>query len=242
MIPTLDFNAPDTAKAVGSDLADASMTLAQRLRGCTVTDAVSLQQAVDDRQTIAATLDQIGHYFDPLIAMAHKLHKTLCDRRSEVAEPLKRVDTMLRAAISAYHDDETKRRQLLEREASERQRKEQQDRAAAAAADLETSGEHALAASVLEEAIAAPLPVVALPDITKQVDGLKFRRRYCWRYAGGPNTIKDTPPAVIARTHKIAPRDFLCLDDIKVGAYARAMKGSGSIPGVEFYHVDDPVR
>jgi len=157
----LDFNDATSVATVGSDLADTSMSLAQRLRVCTITDEASLQQAVDDRQLIADALIRIGNYFDPLIAMAHKLHKTLCDRRSEVSEPLRRVDTVKRAAISDYKAAEDRRRQQQEQDAADRQRKDDQDRAAAAAAALEQSGEHAMAATVLAEAIAAPPPVVA---------------------------------------------------------------------------------
>jgi hypothetical protein len=238
----IDFNDAQAVATTGGDLADTSMSLAQRLRVCTITDTASLQQAVDDRQTIAAALATIENYFGPLIAMAHKLHKALCDRRSEIAEPLRRVDVVKRAAISEYKDDEDRRRRQQERAEAERQRQDDHDRATAAAAALEQSGERELAASVIAAALEAPPPVVVLPDSTKQVDGLKFRRRYLWRYAGGPKDIKDTPPAVMARTLAICYRDFLCIDESKVGAYARGMKGTGTIPGIEFYHVDDPVR
>jgi len=93
---------------------------------------------------------------------------------------------------------------------------------------------------VLEEAISAPPPVVALRDETRGI--AKFVRRYRWRYAGGPEAVEQTPPALVARTLAIIPRDFCCVDEVKLGAYTRAMKGSASVPGIEFFHVDDPVR
>jgi hypothetical protein len=78
----------------------------------------------------------------------------------------------------------------------------------------------------VEEALTAPAPVVVLPDTTKTVEGLKFTRRWLWRVT----------------QERLVPREYLCLDDKKIGAYARAMKGSGQIPGIEIYFVDDPVR
>ena len=54
--------------------------------------------------------------------------------------------------------------------------------------------------------------------------------------------MKQTPPTVIARTMKLLPREFLIPDEKKIGAYARSMKGSGAIPGVDIYYVDDPTR
>ena len=99
-----------------------------------------------------------------------------------------------------------------------------------------------MAAAVLAEAIAAPAPVVVLPDATKAVDGLKFVRRWLWRYAGGPADLKQTPPAVLARTMQLIPREYLCVDEKKVGAIARSSKGTIKIPGIEIYFVDEPVR
>ena len=65
--------------------------------------------------------------------------------------------------------------------------------------------DHELAEAVLAEAIDAPPTVVSLPDATKTVAGLKFRRRWLWRYAGGPKNVTDTPQAVVARTMAIIP-------------------------------------
>ena len=99
-----------------------------------------------------------------------------------------------------------------------------------------------MAAAVMDEAIAAPMPIAVLPDVTRQVEGLKFTRRWLWRYAGGPKEIEKTPAAIVTRAMELTPREFLRHDDKKIGAYVRAMKGTGKIPGIEIYYVDDPVR
>ena len=85
-------------------------------------------------------------------------------------------------------------------------------------------------------------PVVALPDALRTIDGLTFRRRWTWKYAGGPAVVKDTPPDVLARALAKIPPEFLMVDEKKIGAYARSMKASGSIPGIQIYFVDDPLR
>ena len=112
----------------------------------------------------------------------------------------------------------------------------------AEAAALERAGEHALAEAVIAESLSAPDPIVVLQDATKQVEGLKFTRRYCWRFSGGPKEVEKTPPEVLLRAMQLVPRDFLMPDAKKIGAYARSMKGAGKVPGIEFYHVDDPTR
>lgn len=232
MTKVIDFNQPSTALTVGADLADTSMSLAQRLRVCAVVDNPSCEQAVLDRQAIGDAIKKVEAFFEPLVAMAYKLHHTLCDRRSEILEPLKRVDAMKRSAITDYNARREQEREAEERQRADQQRRADQDRAASEAAALEQAGDHDLAAAVLEESIAAPLPVVVLPSTKTQVAGLKLKRSYQWRYVG------NDP----ARAGRLIPREYMTVDEKKIGAYARSMKGTGSIPGIEFFHVDEPVR
>jgi hypothetical protein len=238
----LDFNQPDTAKAVGGELAVTTRTLVDRLAVTAITDTASLERAVRDRQDIGEALKRITDFFEPLKSMAHRLHKALCDRETEICAPIRALDAQKRIAIADYKAAQDLARQARERELAAERQREAQDRAAAEAAHLEDAGEPAMAAAVMEEAIAAAPPVVVLADPTAAVEGLKFVRRWLWRYAGGPKEIKLTPPTVVARTMQLIPREYLCVDEKKVGAYVRSMKATGSIPGIEIYYVDDPVR
>lgn len=239
----LDFNQPDTAKVVGRELETTSQSLVLRLDGDhTIADIVDLEQAVSDRQLLGDAIKRVEEFFAPFKKMAHDLHKALCNRESEILAPLQRIDGLKRGAISLFKAEQDRIRADREREIAEQQRRDAEARASAEAAALERAGDHAMAAAVMEEAIAAPMPVAVLPDETKQVDGLKFTRRWLWRYAGGPKELKATPPAILARTMQLIPREFLCVDEKKLGAYVRSMKNSGKVPGVEIYYVDDPVR
>ena len=109
------------------------------------------------------------------------------------------------------------------------ERREEQTRAAAEAAALETAGEPELAAAVIAEAIAAPLPTVSIVDETKSV--VKFRRSWKWRF-----TTDE------ARALQLLPREFLCVDTIKLNKYAVAMRESAKVPGISFYPEDVPIR
>jgi hypothetical protein len=222
----LDFNQPDSAKGVGGELAADTTALVTRVGVVSVSDRASLEQAVLDRQAIGESVKRVQAFFEPFKSSAYKLHRMLCDRENEILGPLLRLDQAMKAGISSFKAAEDRARQQREREESERRRREDEARAAVEAAALEAAGDHALAAAVVDEAIAAPAPVVVLPDATKGVEGLKFTRRWLWR----------------PQNEALVPREFLCLDEKKIGAYARAMKGSGAIPGIEIYHVDDPVR
>jgi len=239
----LDFNQPDTAKVVGREIETTTLSLVQRLDGeQRITSLPALEQAVSDRQMLGDAIKRVEAFFAPFKKMAHDLHKALCNRENEILAPLKRVDNAKRVAIGDYKAEQDRLRLAEERRLAEEQRIEQESRAALEAALLESSGEHEMAAQVMEEALAAPMPIAVLPDATKAVDGLKFTRRWLWRYAGGPKEVKQTPPQILTRTMQLIPREFLCVDEKKLGAYVRSMKDSAKVPGIEIYYVDDPVR
>jgi hypothetical protein len=237
----LDVTRPaESADAVGTELAAQSTALATRLAGTAITDRPSLEQAVIDRQVIGATIARVEEFFAPFKQMAHRLHRALCDRESAILEPLVVIDGEKKRAISAYKAEQDRLRREEERRQAEIRRREDEATAAAEAAQLEAAGETVMATAVLETALAAPPPVVVLPDATKGV--VSFTRRWYWKYAGGPADVRLTPAAVKVRTMGLIPREFLMVDEKKVGAYARSMKDSGTIPGIEIYYVDEPIR
>jgi hypothetical protein len=238
----LDFVPPDKAKTIGAELARTTESLARQLEPTIILDTASLEHAVRDRQDLGGAIARVEAFFAPLKKMAYDLHRALCTRENEILAPLQRVDRLKREAISAYKAEQDRLREAEERRLAELQRQADEARAAAEAAALERTGDHAMAAAVLEEAITRADPVVVLPDRTRQVDGLSFVRRWLWRYSGGPTDLKQTPPAILARSLALVPREFLCVDVAKVSAHVRAHKGSAKIPGIQIFYVDDPRR
>lgn len=242
----LDFNQPDSAKAVGREIETTTVSLVTRLRDLTpIADVVGLEQAVADREQIGDAIKRVESFFAPFKEMAHKLHKALCDREREILTPLTTIDSQKRDLIRQFKVAQDRIREAEERRLADEQRQRDQERATHEAAALETSGEHELAAAVLEEAIAAPAPVVALEDVTKGV--ASFTRRWLWKFTGGPrldpkDLLKKTPPQILVRSMNLIPREFLCVDVQKVSAHVKAMKGSAKIPGLDVFYVDDPVR
>jgi len=238
----IDLNKPESARVVGEELAATSSLLVTRLRANAITDTATLQQAVIDREQLGELMTRVKDFFAPLKRMADELHKALCAREREILSPLLVLDAAKRDGMSLYKREQDRIRQQREREEAERLRRADEARAAAEAAHHEKAGDHALAAAVLEEAIAAPAPIVTHPDVTKAVVGLKFRTTWHWRYAGGPNDITQTPARIVERTMQQIPREYLCVDEPRLAALCRASKGTIKIPGIEFYSTEDPVR
>jgi hypothetical protein len=234
---------PEAARAVGGELEQVTTALVQRLRpDLVIVTTGDLEQAVIDRQQIGDAIAHVEFVFADLVKAAYKTHRLLCDRRRDLLAPLLRIDDVLASAISNFKTRADREREARERQLAEEQREQDQARAAAEAAHLESSGQPELAASVISEAIAAPLPTVVVEDPLRQVDGLKFRRYWRWRFASGPTDVTRTPGPVIARAMQLVPREFLMVDARKVSAYASAMKSAGKIPGLDIYFVDEPVR
>lgn len=237
----LDFNQPESAARVGTEIETTALELVSRVKdAAAIVDLRGCEQAVADRRMIGDAVKRVEEFFAPFKDMAFKLHKALCQRENAILAPLKLVDGEKREAIRRYNDAQARIREARERELADQARRDADARAAAEAAVLETAGDSELAAAVLAEAIAAPAPVVVIPNELKGV--IKTVRRYLWRYPGGTADAKTCDPRIVTRAMALVPREFLKVDEQKVGAYVRSMKDAAKIPGLQIYYVDDPVR
>lgn len=213
---------PDT---VGTELEAQAGALADSLAGGAIVTVDDLARAVAARADLADMRRRVVDYFAPIKAMAHKLHRALCDREHAIVDPIDARDRAIAAAMSAFKADQDRARRDREREEQARRQHELDAAILAEAATLETAGASAVAAALVEDAIVAPRIIVVEPDRIKDA-GAKFVRRWKWRLVDAAQV----------------PREFLVPDDVKIGQYVRAMKSSGAIPGVEIYAVDEPVR
>ena len=239
MIPIAEVVQPaDVQQLADSEKRDAITFVEQNQ--IAVVDLVTLEHAVQLRARIGEKQKAISEKLAKPKAWAYGLHRWFCELEKTALHPLDTLDKYEAQQIRVFKQQQDRERQQRERELADEQRREREARAATEAAQLESAGEVEMAAAVMQEAISAPAPVVSLRDETRGI--AKFIRRWKWKFAGGPEDVATTPPELIARTMKLIPRDFLCVDDVKLGAYARSMKGSSSVAGIDFYHVDDPVR
>jgi hypothetical protein len=221
----------------------------------TVTDVKSCSAAVALRATIGELAKEIEAGFEDQKAYYWQKHKAVCAEENALVGQLlnpknlrdeSTIDGKLFVAIQTFTDAEDARRREEEQRRSEQQHREEQERAAAEAAAAERSGHREVAAAILEEAIAAPAPTVVLANVRTEVAGLKTRETWRWRFSGGPKKVKDllreTPAAVLERVMKILPRQFCAPDVRTIDTYVEAMKSKASIPGIEVYKENVPVR
>jgi len=217
----------DFAQALATELARKVKVLAEE--GVEVTDVISLQRVEERLVDVAGHRKEIEGWFKPVKDFAFRLHRMICDRETDILRPLRAFETSAKDSSQAYRREQERLRIAEEQRLQAEARKAEQDRLAQEAELLEQRGESDLAEQVLEQAIAAPAPVVVVADNLPRTAGVSHRANWKWRPIGG-----DTP-ANRARALKLVPREYLELSDKKLNAAAKAHEGSIRIPGIEFF-------
>jgi len=148
--------------------------------------------------------------------LANLAWKKLVEMESQLIEPNERVEAILKPAMTQFTTEQDRKRRQEEDRLRAEARKREEDARVAAAAELERSGDHQLAESVLDTPVEVA-PVI-LPAV-EQSKGISYRD--AWKYR-------------IVDESKV-PREYLCLDERKIGGVVRSLKGDAKIPGVEIY-------
>lgn len=218
---------PETA------VATRSQQLADQALAVRVTNNTERTAAAEMGKAIAAMEKEVGSVFDPIVAAANSAHKVAVAKRAEVLDPLARAKRFLASCIGGYDqeqerirraEEERLRREQREREAQEaaRLRKEAENRALAEAQAAADMGDAGLAEMILDAPVVveapAPVPVI-VPAMVESTEGVA--RRTTWKFR--------------IENEALIPREFLMVDEKKIGGIVRAMKGATRIPGVVAY-------
>lgn len=186
--------------------------------------------------------DKVVAFFKDIKSAAYNAHKAITAKETQQLKPI--VDARARMSRLKYAYEQEQDRLKREREQAQA-REEQRRREAQALAEAEalskTSPE--MADQVLEQAIAAPAPVVVLPSSTAAVEvaGVgKSKPRWVWRYRGAPDhetTWKQLSPADRAAVMALFPRQYCMPDESAITKLVTAMEGNVKIPGIEIYDI-----
>jgi hypothetical protein len=229
--------APETLDREGGELVVQVQTIA-------VVDDATFAQAGELLKTVKAYLGRVAEVFDPMAKAAHDAHKAVVAQRKKVEQHALEAERLLKEQMGTYQREQERKRQeaeaarrreqeRLEREErerveAERQRlqKEEEDRRIAAAAEAERRGDVAAAQKLIEEPVVvtapAPRPMFTPPPVATappKVQGVSFREEW---------TYEVTDPAQV-------PREYLMVDEKKLGQVVRAMGSTCRIPGVRVY-------
>jgi hypothetical protein len=191
----------------------AEVQAVEQLAAVKIIDQASYQKAAETLKACKAITKKIESIFDPLIKAQNESLKAIRDEKKKHLEPVEAVESELRRATSGWiaeqerirAEDERRKREAA---AEEARRREEEARA----------GNDFLAEIGLAETV-TPAPVVV--EAAAPIDQAGISYREVWKF-------RITDPNAI-------PREYLAIDEAKIGQVVRAMKTLTAIPGVEAY-------
>jgi hypothetical protein len=181
--------------------------------------------------------DKVSLFFRDIKAAAFNAHRAITAKETEQLKPIKDARTRLAGLIFTWEREQDRIRRERERQAQEEERQRQEAAALAEAEALADQGAPELADQVIEQAIAAPAPVVALPSTNLEVSGVSVRENWQFVYAGGSpgQKWKELSDEQRKRVLSLLPREYLMPDEAAIGRVVKALKSSAKIPGVQAY-------
>jgi len=212
------------------DLQSQALTMPERAKQIQIVDDDSLYKANEFIHACRQLRNKIAGTMDSIIKGAHALWKDALSTKSEMEEPLARAEEIVGPQIASYKRKKEEEIRVREEEKArkiEEERKKKEEALEKAAA-LERDGDKEKAAEEFEKAekIEEEESLLALEPKFKpmapETKGTSIRENWKFR-------VKNL---------KEVPREWLKLDEVKVGTAVRASKGKIEIPGIETYSVD----
>lgn len=175
-------------------------------------------------KTIKAFQRRVTDFFKPHKDRALAAHRALCADEAKALGPAQADEATCKRLMVTWDNEQERLRREEERRRQEVARQEEETRRLNEAAALEAESLATGDSSLLDDAMAmldSPVSVITAPveKTTPKVVGVSYRET--WRFK-------------IVNEAKV-PREYLKVDEMKIGGIVRAMKGSTTIPGVEVY-------
>jgi hypothetical protein len=215
---------------IKTKLAERANARIEEARSFRITDAKAYQRAAELLLAIKALRSEADQAFDPIIADAHKAHKTALAQKAKVDGPLAEAEVLYKAAMGTYETEQRRLRQAEERRLSE-------EAESLAAIEREQEIEEAEAAGATAEEVKvmaeAPLqiaPVVVTPNV-QRIPGITKRELWKWEV-----TNKQALDQFIAANPQYS--NLTTPNAVAIGGLARSLKSAMKIPGI---HVWDAI-
>lgn len=201
-----------------------ALSVPKRAEGLSVVDQVSLDRAKDFLVSIDKLQGSIDITFDPQIAQAHKLHKSLLAEKKKFTEPLDIARRIVGKKVAGFLAEEERRRNEILQKAAEAERKAQEiaRKAVKKAEALNNNGDDKAASRIVDEAqIKVSEVMAAVPDIPEGPNTKGLTVRTVWKFE-------------ITQRHAL-PLEYLMPDEKKIGRMVQAFKADTNIPGVRVW-------
>jgi hypothetical protein len=224
---TPDVMSATTVVDVRTRLAESADARIEEARAFQVTDSNTYRLAADKLLTIKALRGEVDEAFDPIIADAHRAHKTAIAQKAKVDSPLAEAEELYKIKMGAYDDDQRR----IQRE-EERRRREQAERQAAEDREREIEDAERQGATVeeIKVIVEAPLrvaPVIVTPAVPK-VAGISSRENWKWEVDD-----KQKLDRFIAANPMYS--NLTVVNSAAVTNLVRSLKSATKIPGIKVW-------
>lgn len=201
------------------EITEKALTVPEQANALIITTPEQYQAAADMLLNIKAIQKEIDATFDPIVKKAHEAHKEAVAQKKKVETPLKEAEAIIKPKMVKYDTEQEAIRRAEEERLRAIALKEEEDRRIAEAAAAEAEGNHDEAEAIVSEPVyVAP---VMVQKTTPQVSGVQYRETWTFE---------------VVDINKV-PREYLKLDDVRIGGVVRSMKGATNIPGIRAYAV-----
>ena len=232
LLPKQAFDVPEPERqALASDI-QAQLGSLPTVIG----DDETYRKAKESLPLLKRAEDRVVGFFRDIKDAANKAHKAITTKEAEQLKPIKDARQRISSLIYGYEQEQTRVRRAAELEAARIEQERQQAAAleeAAAISDLSPE----MAEQIVEQAIAAPAPVIVLPSQAVDVAGVSITANWQFKYEGCAAGVEfdKLPDEDRQRVMRLLPREYLRPDEKALGKVVKALKGGTRIPGIQAY-------
>jgi invasion protein IalB len=203
--------------ALPPQVRQASTEITTRANTLAVTTAEEYQIAAELLRSIKTVRDNIAATFDEPIKAAHQAHKAMLEAKKKHEAPLSLAESTVKTKMNAWTTAQERKRREEEARLREQAQKEEEERRLREAQELERQGENQAAEALVSAPVIAPTVVVAKQ--VPKVEGVSTRS--VWRF----RIVNEAA----------VPREYMTVDEKKIGGVVRSLGNKANIPGVEVY-------
>ncbi len=204
-----------------------------------IVDDASYRRVKESLPELKRVEDKVVGFFREIKEAAHRAHKAITTKEADQLKPIRSARQQLSNLIYGYEREQERQRRERERVLRQEEQARRDEAALADAEALSAQGAPEMAAQVIEEAAAAPAPVVVTPTREVAVAGVSRRENWQPVYMGASPGQKwrDLTDEERKRVLPLLPREFLVPDESAIGKVVKAMKSGTQIPGIQPYDV-----
>lgn len=195
-----------------------AVTIVDQAKVVKVTDSETYITAGSLWKQIGDMITEIKDTFDPICEAAYRAHKAATEKRAKYLNPLTQAQKDVKKLMSDYDAEQERIRLAEEARLRELARKEEEERKLQEAIQAELEGNHEAAEKIIQEPVQVA-PVVVPKATPKMVGGPVYQTR--WKFE-------------ITDAEKV-PREYLMIDEQKIGKIVTALKDKTNIPGIRAF-------